>query len=181
VAQRAAWFLVAAVAMSNPAAAAPFTFTFDTIPVDGALTAAPGQTVGWGYTITNEDPANWLELLALDHDPFVSGTPNSLFDFPILAPGASVTVPYDFLLPAGLFEFTLDPGAPNGLVNAGRFVLTGDFWDDDPLGAGNPLGEQRMVSAPYSVTAVPEPASVVLLGTGAAGLLARRVRRRARP
>jgi hypothetical protein len=166
------------------AEAAPFTFSFGTIPPTGSLTAGPGELVGWGYTVTNEDPDHWLELIALDADPFAfaaPGLPASVFDFPILAPAASRATPW---VPgmAGLYEFAFVPDVPAGFTNSGLFHVSVLWWDGDPLQGGAPLGE-GVGSAAFAVTAVPgtvvpEPTTLLLLGSGVAGVLVRRRRPR---
>jgi hypothetical protein len=118
------------VACGSRAAAAPFTFTFGTLPPSGLLAAVPGELVGWGYAIANEDPDRWLELVALDADPFAHaapGFPTLVFDFPVLAPGTTRTVAW---APgsAGLFEFAFALGTPAGTTNAGQFLATETCW-----------------------------------------------------
>ena len=55
-----------AACLSARAEAAPFTFTFALDPADGAVTGAPGETVGWGFTIENLDEDNW-HIIKSDH------------------------------------------------------------------------------------------------------------------
>jgi hypothetical protein len=162
--------------LSGIAQADPLTFTFTLIPPDGAISGAPGSTVGWGYEIRNEDTENWLVTTALAAGVFSQSTPTVLFDFPILAPEAVWTVPYDGI--AGLFSLTIDAGAPLGFVESGLFQLSAEFWDGDPLdpfSGASLLGVGEDVTAAYSVTVerpalVPEPATVVLFLSGLAGL-----------
>lgn len=153
------------------------SFTFGTLPPSGAITGTPGSTVGWGYTITNQSANYWLMVTGLSADVFLYGTPNSfVFDFPILAPGATLTVPYDPLGPFGLFEFTWDPTAPIGFTNTGTFTVSAEFWTDDPFAGGAFFDSAADQSAAYSVTVVPEPSTFLLLATGLAGLALRKKR-----
>ena len=78
---------------SPPAFAVP-DWSVSLLPASGEIAGAPGATIGWGYTITNLDVDAWLSLSGLNTDPFAAGVAVSLFDFPTLAPGASVTVPF---------------------------------------------------------------------------------------
>jgi hypothetical protein len=173
----AAWLFSA-----TAASAAPFTFSFGLLPAGGAISGEAGTTIGWGYTITNESDS-WLEILNLDSDSFLNALPDpSIFDFPILAPGATATMAFNATL-AGLFQLTWDATAPVGFTNVGTFRLLGLFYDGDPLLAANFLGESFEGSASYSATVappapVPEPATLLLMGTGAAGLWLRRRRAR---
>ncbi|HYR88897.1 MAG TPA: hypothetical protein VE422_32780, partial [Terriglobia bacterium] len=75
----------ALVVPSTTAHADPFTFSL--LPAGGTVSGTPGSTVGWGYTVANLS-TNWLLTTNLSADLFLNGTPNALFDFPILAPGA---------------------------------------------------------------------------------------------
>ncbi len=52
--------LLAAVCAADP------TFTFSTVPGSGDISGAPGQTTGWGYSITNNDSTDYLMLTNLD-------------------------------------------------------------------------------------------------------------------
>lgn len=152
-------------------------FTFALVPSSGAISGAPGTTIGWGYTVTNLSTTNWLTFSALSADPFANATPNAfLFDFPVLAPLATITVTYDPVNGLGLYEITWDPTAPVGFTNLGVFFLTGEFFASDPSIGGAPTVLTLDHSAPYSAsvtsgaTAVPEPATLWLLGAALAGL-----------
>jgi hypothetical protein len=162
-----------------PAEAAPFTF--DTIPAGGTVPAMPGDTVGWGYEITNTTPSLWLVLTSINASSFTHGVPDSsIFDFPIVGPGMTATQPYDPVNGLGLFQFTWDVGA-FGFANSGTFDLSADVWPSDPSQGGSPIANLTL-SAPYLTLtpaanpggAVPEPGTLVGLATGLALLLRRR-------
>jgi hypothetical protein len=91
-------------------------FTFNTVPSSGDISGAPGQTIGWGYSITNEDSADYLVLTNLDSGTFLNGAASGLFDFPIVAPGQTVTENFDALLSQGLYELTWHSDAPDAFV-----------------------------------------------------------------
>lgn len=136
------------------------TYSFTALPNDVAGPA--GSTVGWGYTISNQSSTSWLVVTALSAGIFDHGTPNYVFDFPDIAPGASVTASFDAVGLAGLYEFTWDASAPAGFVNSGFFILSAQWWDGDPLAGGNFLTDALDESAAYSATvlgspSVPEP------------------------
>jgi hypothetical protein len=183
----ASWVVAIALVSAAPATAAPI---FNIIPLTG--NAAPGDTVGWGYEIVNDDPLYWLVISSLNADPFQHGTitdPLSIFDFPILAPDSSLIRPY---VPGtqGLYEFTWDLTAPAGFVNAGVFTIGAELWDGDPFLGGLPLLTLPEFIIPYEISLasdpspapVPEPASLLLLASGlAAHALARRRRNRSVP
>jgi len=158
--------------------------TLATLP-GTAISGPAGSTVGWGYQITN-GTANWVETLNLTADIFTSGTPNSLFDFPVIPPDNSVTELFSQVVTGtcsapdcGLFEFTWNAGVPAGTTNTGTFTITSEFFGTDPLTDPNAvdLGPAPDMTALYSVgvssgTATPEPSTFLLLLSGFGALLA---------
>jgi hypothetical protein len=108
----------------------------------------------------------------------MNGTPNLLFDFPDLAPGASVTVPFNASTSAGLLELTWDASSPVGLVDSGTFDLSAEWFNGNPLNGGTMVSIAPGASEPYSATVTPEPAAIKLTGLitlfGAAMLLRRK-------
>jgi hypothetical protein len=169
----AIWFIgVAGTASANP-------FTFSTVPGSGVISGPAGSTIGWGYTLTNTSLTDWLVLTAVSADVFQFATASAaIFDFPVLAPGSSLTVSYLAGL-AGLFELIWDPNAPIGFVNSGTFIVSAEWWAGDPFAGGSFLGFATEQSALYSasvtapVTAVPEPSGLFLTTLGALLLLRR--------
>jgi len=166
------------------------SFTFETIPADGNVSAAAGETVGWGYKVTNSSDGQWLMFTILSADSFTNGTANSfIFDFPIVAPGGNIQ-PYDAVAGTGLFEFTWDADAPAGWTNSGNFVLIAELWNGDPFIDGVFTDATVEFVVPYSVSVplscnctpepVPEPSSSALLACGL-GLLFLLHRRRKLP
>jgi len=155
-------FIAALVGVPAPLSSAP-SFSFSTLPVDGFQSGAPGTTVGYGYTLTNLDQVLWLSTTNLSAGTFAFASAASLFDFPILGPGQSTTVPYIQLAGTGLYEITINILSPEDYVNLGAFVLSADFYDSDPLLGGTfQFGEDQLAN--YTVvadsTSTPEPASL---------------------
>jgi hypothetical protein len=178
------WRSALAVLMVLACAPSTEAAPFELLPADGAIGGEPGSTIGWGYELTNES-TDWLVFTGINADAFLYATPDSsLFDFPILAPGASASVAYDPGLLQGLFQLTWDALAPVGFTNSGLFLLSAEFWDGDPFGDGSFIDFAPDFTAAYSATVtgaapVPEPATLLLMasGLGATGLLGRRRRR----
>jgi hypothetical protein len=146
------------------------SITFTTLPSDGNVSGPAGSLVGWGYSLTNDSSADWFLATNLNSDSFSNGTPTLLFDFPEVAPGATVTEAFDAVNGIGLYELQWDPAAPTGFVNSGDFVLSGQWWDGDPFNGGNYIADATDTSLPYSAivsasttSTVPEPSSFVLL------------------
>ncbi len=161
------------------------SWTFATLPADGAISGPAGSTIGWGYSITNNSSQDWLVLTDLVAGNFQDGTPNAfLFDFPILAPGATAMEQFDVVHGIGLYSLQWDSNAPVGFTNSGNFVASADFYDGDPLGTGSFVSHGLDQTAPYSATvgtagpvATPEPAGVfMVVGVLASVGLARKFR-----
>lgn len=182
---RMCWSAALAVLLGTaPMEAAPLISLLP--PGDATIIAAPGDTVGWGYEIVNDDPVHWLVVSSPNADLFAHGTvtdPLNIFDFPILAPASAWTTPY---VPGtlGLWEFTWDLTAPAGFVNSGVFRVGAELWDGDPFAGGQFASALPDLTAPYEVavapppSAVPEPGTLLLvsLGLGFAGFARRRKR-----
>jgi PEP-CTERM motif len=165
--------------LAESGAARADSFTFATDPASGVISGLPGSTIGWGYTITNTSPDDYVEMTALDAGAFLNGTPLLIFDFPIIAPGTTVAVPFIADV-QGLYQLTLDTTAPAGSMNSGMFMLTGDFCtDSDCLFTVPDSTLTQTVSYAATVSgsgAVPEPASVLLIAAGLGGVVARKKR-----
>ena len=150
-----------------------------TLPA-ATLSTAPGTSAGWGFTLLNDDAANYLLVTGTEF----SLAPGSAFgsytdllasrpDFVVLAPGASFGEGYNAAAPSGIGQFTLAPTA-NGTVS-GEVQLHYALFSANPNDAGfdpdlSLVTADATVAATASVQAVPEPASWMLFG--AAGLLA---------
>lgn len=141
-------------------------YTF-TVPTGVNISAGGATVTGWGYSIQNESSSLWLVTTGLSAGTFQHATPESLFDFPDIAPGATITVPFDLGTGAGFYQITWDANAPAGFVNSGSFVLEAQWWSGDPLNGGSPISQAPSASQPYSArfSVIPEPATNVLVGS----------------
>jgi hypothetical protein len=143
-------------------------FSLSTLPASGDVSGPPGSTIGWGYSISNNS-SDWLLTTALNSGSFLEldaaivPNPNILFDFPIIAPGATVIQSYVSGV-SGLYEITWDPLAPLGFVNSGQFDLSGELFNANPTSPGAiDLGPGPDLMASYMATVVPEPLSATLV------------------
>jgi hypothetical protein len=156
--------LFALILLSAVHATAAEIYDFSVLPAGGTFQGAPGSTVGWGYSIENESTSFWLVTTAMNSGLFQNGSPTLLFDFPAVAPGATVTVPFNELGATGLEELTWDTSAPAGFSNTGTFTLSAQWWDGDPLGIGSFRFAASDSAIPYTATVVaagvPEPATI---------------------
>jgi hypothetical protein len=141
-------------------------FDFALQPVSGAISGTAGSTLGWGYTLTNNDPNLWLLPTDLNADGFVRALAIPLFTLPAVAPGTSLSVAFQADMD-GLYQITWDADAPSDWTEYGVFRLNFDWWAGDPLDGGSFDSYAGYRELPYSaaVTAVPEPGAALLLLT----------------
>jgi hypothetical protein len=150
--------LLLAVCLAAIPAMAADIYTF-TVPDRVTVTSPAGSVTGWGYSLHNESSSLWLVTTDLSAGTFQHATPDLIFDFPDIAPGATVTVPYNPLTPAGLYQIAWDANAPPGFVNSGTFSLTAEWWSGDPLAGGSLASNAPTASQPYTAMVTPEPAT----------------------
>ena len=148
------------------------TFSFELLPGGGAIQGNAGSSIGWGYSLANESPDEWLLTTSLNSDPFVSATPTILFNFPILPPGATVVQPYDSIAGTGLVELLLSSYSGNSVINSGQFEIEAQWWSGNPFAGGAYLADATPALQAYQAiaTATPEPSSTAMVVIGLAAL-----------
>jgi len=179
------------------------TTTLTLNPVNGALIGNPGQSVGWGFTISND--TLWLVVVGTDFcTNFNTSTPDlfpctnpvpggtytdfSQFNFVVSAPNVPDTSQQNFSYNppcnvgpcTGTGAFTINPGTPVGTLLSGVIVVEYDLFSGDPSGGGLQVGGDLFITANASVFVVPEPGTWLLIGSTLAGLGFARFRRRKR-
>jgi hypothetical protein len=161
-------------------------------PSDGAVSGQPGQSVGWGFTIVDDQSSLTVTGTGFCTS-FNSSTPDafpcsnpvphgtyqdfSQFNLVQSSPGMpdtsqqnfSYNPPCDTAGPCtGTGAFTIEPdNTLAGTVLRGVIVVQYNFND----------GIDRFITAPASVEVVPEPGTLSLLGVALAGVVWRRVRK----
>jgi hypothetical protein len=158
--------------------AGPYSLTL--LP-GSSIQGNPGDTIGWGYSITNMS-ADFLLPLTLDAGSFPSGfTPLNIFDFPEVAPNSTVTLDFSAVVtgtcaspPCGIYQVTLGPSIAPGTTVNGFFDVFVELYDGDPFGGGTDLGTGADLTASYSAgsapltSGTPEPATLGEIGMGLA-------------
>lgn len=151
------------------------------------ISAYPGDTTGWGFSLLNDDADNYLVITGTDFTlapPSAFGSYTDLLGprgFLVVAPQATLAESYDALLGTGIGQFSLAASAEGRLD--GQVLLHYALTSVDPNGADfDPdlhfVSLDDSVAARASVLTVPEPGSLSLFGV--AGLLALALARRRR-
>jgi hypothetical protein len=161
------------------------TLTLD--PADGAITGAPGSTVGWGFTLTNLG-SDWAVVTSSDFcvGPITSPCINSFGtytdfagpQFILVGPSPESTVftqAFDNSLQQGMGSFFINPSSVGTVF--GQIALTYDLFNVDPfsenfdpsqdtVSVGNYLMAPASVTAASSTVPTPEPGTLLLVLAG---------------
>jgi hypothetical protein len=172
-------------------------------PANGSIQGIRGDVVGWGFTISNPD-ANFLVVTsaAFCKTTVVAGFtvcdqfPDAAlgiftdyiaqFNFIVAGPAPEnpvVSQVFNSTLLTGIGSFAIAPAAPYGTFS-GQILLTYDLYSrspNDPLfdpgGDLLPSGANgNTLTANAAVSAIPEPATILLVAGGVLTLLQRRRR-----
>ena len=156
-------------------------------PINGALSGAPGDTVGWGFTLTND--TDYLVVTGSDFCVGIIASPcsNALGtysdfigpSFVVVGPSpesSPVIQSFDPSTMTGLGSFLISSSALSGQSLSGEIVVTYDLYSVDPNDPAfdpivDTISSGNQITADASVTvagtaAVPEPSAVLLLCVG---------------
>ena len=171
-------------------------------PATGSISAIRGSVIGWGFTLSNPD-TNFLVVTsaAFCKTTVVAGfTVCDQFPDPALgfftdyiaqsnfivvgpAPESPiVTQAFNQILLTGIGSFAIAPAAPYGTFS-GQILLTYDLYSrspNDPLFNPDldllpPDTRGNTVTANAAVSAIPEPATILLVAAGGILLVRRRI------
>jgi hypothetical protein len=142
------------------------TSTFNLIPVNGFLTGQPGETIGWGFTLTND-----TDYLVVTGSVFTQltgvgiGSYTDIISTEFFPVGPATTITwsqnFDNSLPTGTGSFTINPAVPFETIT-GRIDLTYDLYSDP--GATVFVSSGAFTDELVTIEVVPEPATLGLAG-----------------
>ncbi len=162
-------FVTMTVAQATP--------SFALNPLDGAISGAPGDTVGWGFHLT-ADSTDWVSvigtLILTETNPlgvftdFIGpqGGPSS----GVLAPGDPDWIQdFDPVGVLGLGSYVIDPATPVGQIDSGTFLIQYETFSDNPATCGSCFLSSDQFMQDFTigtVSSAPEPAtwSITLVG-----------------
>lgn len=168
--------------MSGAAAQAAVTFQLD--PPSGAISGQTGNTVGWGFSLSNTE--NFLVVTGASFEPavdlgtftdFISAPDNFFVVGPGLGASTTWSQTFDADKQTGLGSFAISSTATAGSSAFGQIILNYDLFSVSPLDSNfNPdtdtLSNGNVISSNASVTntVVPVPAAAWLFLTGLGGM-----------
>jgi len=157
-------------------------------PASGVISGYAGTTIGWGYTITNTDPGEWLVLDDFSISPAIPSylgtfTDFTAFNFILVGPSSAVSQDFDPVLLTGVGSFTIAPNAPTGAQFFG-IVMEYDLFSVDPTSGDfdpvlDTISTGNQLEDPAGINIVPEPATWLAM-VAAFGLLGGLARKRLR-
>ena len=148
-------------------------------PVSGAISAAPGITTGWGFTLTNSSD-EFAVITSADFCGAVISSPCATplgqftdfaaqFNLSVVNAHSSLTAAFNPFLRTGIGSYRINNGAVPGAAFLGQIVLTYDTFTDSSF--NNQTASDIRLTAPASVSVAPEVSSSLLLAFAVVALL----------
>ena len=144
-----------------------------TLLPSGSILGTPGGPAsGWGFRLDWESPVgDWLSVtvssLTFETNPGMGAY--SDFIGPqggptdnAMAPDTSWIEAFSLATSQGIGEYAVYGSQPLGAYNSGTLVVNYDLFDGDPMLGASQI-DSGQLSAPFGVTAVPEPSSLILV------------------
>lgn len=154
-------------------------------PGPSGIAGAPGQTVGWGFDITNTNLGQWLVVTSWAYFPNTPGiglfTDFTGFHKVVVGPTPSQQVIQLFNLAtnSGVGSYAISGAAAPGTIETGVLEISYDLYSSDPnLPGATLISSGLFLDLTTSVTVVnlPEPGTAAVTALALVGLLFRRAR-----
>jgi hypothetical protein len=173
--------LIALGVIGAPLAFGASILTLTTNPISGAIAGAPGQTIGWGFTLANSSD-NFALISSADFCGGIISSPCSTplgaftdfiaqFNFTLINPHSSLSNIFNPITHTGIGSYAINASAIPGSSFLGQIVLTYDTFTDATL--NNQIGFDDRVTAAASVSAAavqtPEPSSISMVSIALLG------------
>ena len=145
-------------------------------PANGFIEGGPSETVGWGYTLSNDTPYYLLVdasyFCQVGQDPEFTTCTQTLGTYTdfiaanltIISPHSSTSQTFDPNFMSGVGSYTIDPSAPLYSIDTGDIVATYQEYMGNALVSGTQVSGDIELSASVMVEVVPEPATLTLAG-----------------
>jgi hypothetical protein len=180
-AKRSVLILMAAAAFAVAAQASDFSISLS--PSSGPVTGGPGQAVGWGFTLTDSSPTDFI---VLGNSSFV-GTPlygsytdyiassSQLYVAGPFPESSNIVSPWNQASQWGTGEFDLYSTDPVGTIFSGVLNIQYDVFSVDPNDPSFVPDVDTVGSGTFSenisVEVTPEPSTWTLMLLPFAGLI----------
>lgn len=165
-----------------PASLLAATVTLD--PSDGNITGLAGQPIGWGFTIINNSPVEWISftesILVGESNPLLGvysdfvgpqGGPTTFSVQPL----DTWTESFSDASQTGIGEYLIDPSAVSGAQDSGVIRVMWEQFAGDPSTCNcSPAAFSQDVPFQLTVSNAPEPGAAWLAAVGCVWLLRRR-------
>ena len=160
-----------------PASLLAATVTLD--PSDGNITGFAGQPVGWGFTIINSSPVEWISftesILVGETNPLLGvysdfvGPQGGPMNFS-LEPLDTWTESFSDATQTGIGEYLIDPSAVSGAQDSGVIRVMWEQFAGDPSTCNcSPAAFSQDVPFQVTVANAPEPGAAWLAAVGCGG------------